>query len=170
MAPAEAGRPMILVSMGGIPWAFENLERWRAAGVYDFVVPGGAAREERAGNLVLLPHHSPVYHPDLVAAADVLVGKLGYSTVAEALAGAAEGDVVEPGRERENLLAVLVRGRHQLAVVDASATRAACFPAVVVALLCPRTVRSEAGECRGCDDAAREQSRALQEGTTRDNR
>ena len=33
-----------------------------------------------------LPHHSPVYHPDLVRAADVVVGKLGYSTVAEAYA------------------------------------------------------------------------------------
>ena len=77
---------MILVSMGGIEWRFDNVESWRAAGDVDFVVPGGAAREERHGNLVLLPHHSPVHHPDLVNAADVVVGKLGYSTVAEAFA------------------------------------------------------------------------------------
>ena len=37
-------------------------------------------------HLRLLPHHSPIYHPDLVAAADLVVGKLGYSTVAESFA------------------------------------------------------------------------------------
>ncbi|MEM6457637.1 MAG: hypothetical protein AAF772_21290, partial [Acidobacteriota bacterium] len=31
----------------------------------------------------LLPHRSPLYHPDLVHAADAVVAKLGYSTVAE---------------------------------------------------------------------------------------
>jgi hypothetical protein len=83
------GRPLILVSMGGVGWRFGDFARWRAAGEYDFVVPGGAEAEERRGNLVLLPHHSPVYHPDLVAAADAVVGKLGYSTVAEAHAAGA---------------------------------------------------------------------------------
>ena len=35
-----------------------------------------------------MPHHSAFYHPDLVNASDAVVGKLGYSTVAEAaLAG-----------------------------------------------------------------------------------
>jgi UDP:flavonoid glycosyltransferase YjiC (YdhE family) len=79
-----AGRPLVLVSFGGVPWSFGEIDRWRAAGELDFVVPGGSERAERRGNVVLLPHHSPVFHPDLVAAADVVVGKLGYSTVAEA--------------------------------------------------------------------------------------
>jgi hypothetical protein len=89
LAPAEAGRPLVLVSMGGVGWSFTGLERWRAAGGIDFVVLGGAEVETHAGNLHLLPHHSPVFHPDLVAAADVVVGKLGYSTVAEAVAAGA---------------------------------------------------------------------------------
>jgi len=79
-------RPLVLVSMGGVRWTYEGFERWRAASGLAFVVPGGAEVEERRGNLVLLPHHSPVHHPDLVGAADVVVGKLGYSTVAEAVA------------------------------------------------------------------------------------
>jgi UDP-N-acetylglucosamine:LPS N-acetylglucosamine transferase len=32
---------------------------------------------------VLLPHQSSFYHPDLVHASDAVVGKLGYSTLAE---------------------------------------------------------------------------------------
>jgi UDP-N-acetylglucosamine:LPS N-acetylglucosamine transferase len=48
------------------------------------VVFAGTERLERDGNVLLLPHHSPVYVPDLIAAADAVVGKLGYSTVAEA--------------------------------------------------------------------------------------
>jgi hypothetical protein len=31
-------------------------------------------------NLVLLPHHSGFYHPDLVNASDAVIGKVGYST------------------------------------------------------------------------------------------
>lgn len=82
-------RPMVLVSMGGIPWSFaaDSLAaaRTTAPGASPlFVVPGGAEVERRDGDLLLLPHHSPIHHPDLVAAADALVGKLGYSTVAEA--------------------------------------------------------------------------------------
>ncbi len=80
------GRTMVLVSLGGIPSSFENLERWRARDDVDFVVPGGGEAESRRGNLVLLPHRTPVHHPDLVHAADAVVGKLGYSTVAEAFA------------------------------------------------------------------------------------
>ena len=49
------------------------------------MIPGASVEERWEGNLRLLPHHSPVYHPDLVGAADVVVGKLGYSTVAESV-------------------------------------------------------------------------------------
>ncbi|MGE0640430.1 MAG: hypothetical protein AB7G12_12265 [Thermoanaerobaculia bacterium] len=80
------GRALVLVSLGGIEHRVEALapliERREAV----FVLPGASDREETSDNLRLLPHHSPVHHPDLVAAADVVVGKLGYSTVAEAIA------------------------------------------------------------------------------------
>jgi len=46
-------------------------------------VPGGADRPRRRGRVLRLPFHSELYHPDLVQAADVVMGKLGYSTVAE---------------------------------------------------------------------------------------
>jgi hypothetical protein len=47
------------------------------------VVPGRGDRTERAGCTLRLPLRSGVYHPDLVRAADAVIGKAGYSTVAE---------------------------------------------------------------------------------------
>jgi hypothetical protein len=49
-----------------------------------FSFPAAAIQYERRGSLILIPHHSDFYHPDLVEASDVIVGKLGYSTLAEA--------------------------------------------------------------------------------------
>ena len=37
----------------------------------------------REKNVILLPANTDLYHPDLVHAADAVVAKLGYSTVAE---------------------------------------------------------------------------------------
>jgi len=85
----EAGEPMILLSMGGIPWQYKHLETLQAAHDYVFVVPGGGDRCVRLGNLVLLPHRSGFHHPDLIHTADACVAKLGYSTVAEAYAAGA---------------------------------------------------------------------------------
>jgi UDP-N-acetylglucosamine:LPS N-acetylglucosamine transferase len=38
---------------------------------------------ERRDNLIILPSHSGFYHPDLVNASDAVIGKVGYSTLAE---------------------------------------------------------------------------------------
>jgi hypothetical protein len=93
-----ADEAMIVVSMGGVPWdygVFSELEHTDGAWI---VVPGGSERSvRRRGRLILLPFHADIYHPDLVAASDVVVSKLGYSTVAEAYrAGAAFAFVERP--------------------------------------------------------------------------
>jgi hypothetical protein len=75
--------PMVLVTMGGIPEAYhflDQLTRYRAC---YFVLPGGNARLEQHDQVTLLPHQSAFYHPDLIQASDAVVGKAGYSTVAE---------------------------------------------------------------------------------------
>ncbi|HPC84154.1 MAG TPA: hypothetical protein P5234_12150 [Thermoanaerobaculaceae bacterium] len=77
------GRPLVLVTMGGTPWVPASLEPLRRRSDVTFVIPGGAGSHRRQANLELLPHHSQFYHPDLVAAADAVIGKVGYSTVAE---------------------------------------------------------------------------------------
>lgn len=79
----DGDQPMLLVSMGGVPWRFSGLDKVAAATGVTIVVPGGGKTEATKGSLILLPHHSRFHHPDLVHAADGVLAKLGYSTVAE---------------------------------------------------------------------------------------
>jgi UDP-N-acetylglucosamine:LPS N-acetylglucosamine transferase len=76
-------KKVILITMGGIPEKYTFLRGLtRQPDVY-FVVPGGSDSMELTENLVLLPHHTDFHHPDLVNASDAVIGKLGYSTLAE---------------------------------------------------------------------------------------
>lgn len=77
------GDRLVLVSFGGVAHRLARLDPLTGQRGITFVIPGASREERREGNLRLLPHHSPIHHPDLVAAADLVVGKLGYSTVSE---------------------------------------------------------------------------------------
>jgi len=80
--PVDAS--MIVVSMGGVPWDYGGFLNFEHTSGPWIVVPGGSERiARRRDRLLLLPFHADVYHPDLVAASDAVVSKLGYSTVAE---------------------------------------------------------------------------------------
>lgn len=74
----------VLITMGGIEMTFPFISRLEMEREIFFVIPGGSRRQEIRNNLVLLPHSSDFYHPDLVNAADAVLGKIGYSTVSEA--------------------------------------------------------------------------------------
>lgn len=81
--PLEAST--VLITMGGIAATdYPFIERLEQAGEIFFVIPGGSQTHETRNNLILLPHNSGFYHPDLVNASDAVIGKIGYSTVAEA--------------------------------------------------------------------------------------
>ena len=91
------GGKMVLVTMGGTPteWCSTG-ELGRYPGV-QYVVPTTADSLEVRGNVVRVPALSDFYHPDLVRAADVVIAKLGYSTVAEAYyAGVPLGFIPRP--------------------------------------------------------------------------
>ncbi len=75
---------MVLVSMGGVPERFEFLSKLPADLNCRLVIAGDDAMQIRNDNVILLPTHSDIYHPDLMNASDALVGKAGYSTIAEA--------------------------------------------------------------------------------------
>lgn len=97
-----AQEKMVLITMGGIT---ANLPFVKELSALDedvcFVVPAASAdvpkEGERQGNVIFLPHNSAFYHPDLVHAADGVVGKVGYSTLAEVYhAGVPYGFVSRP--------------------------------------------------------------------------
>lgn len=74
---------MVMVTMGGIRDNYAFLKGLNLAGEIYLVISGGSEKMKVEGNLVLLPHRSEFFHPDLVNASDGVIGKVGYSTLAE---------------------------------------------------------------------------------------
>lgn len=74
---------MVLVSMGGIGMRQLPLDRLQATRDTVFVISGYLGEKVSAPNLKFLSPDSDLYHPDLVAASDAVIGKVGYSTLAE---------------------------------------------------------------------------------------
>ncbi len=75
---------MILLSLSGKPKNFDfwdQLEEWKE---FFFVFASlEAPKEIRQGNRLLLARETPFFHPDLVQASHGVIGKAGYSSVAE---------------------------------------------------------------------------------------
>ena len=84
----HAKEQLVLITMGGISEKLRFIDRLQH---YDkkiyFIVPGAASdlpeTGEKVNNVIFLPYNSAFYHPDLVNAADAIIGKVGYSTLAE---------------------------------------------------------------------------------------
>jgi hypothetical protein len=112
-------RPLVLVSFGG--HGHGALGRGRVDVGEDFVFTGfGAPPAALAAHWRPAPRELGLSHADLVAGADVLLGKTGYSTVAEALAHRtrflyvpredyAEARILAAGLEREGCARPLPR-------------------------------------------------------------
>ncbi len=77
------GVKVVLITMGGIPERYMFFESLTQQSDIYFIIPGGSETMQLVDNLVLLPRHSDFFHPDLINACDAVVGKLGYSTLAE---------------------------------------------------------------------------------------
>jgi len=104
------GARLVVLTMGGVGWAYRGLEPAERHPRAWFAVPGGADRPRRRGRVLRLPFHSELYHPDLVQAADVVMGKLGYSTVAEVYQARSAMAFISRPRFRESaVLADFVR-------------------------------------------------------------
>lgn len=79
---------LVLMSFGGNREQFRNLDFLHAYPDSIFMIAGYGETQKREKNIISLPHNAPFYHPDLIQAADIVIGKAGYSTLAEvALAG-----------------------------------------------------------------------------------
>jgi hypothetical protein len=149
------GQRAVLVTMGGIPWDYAGLVAGggpRLPADVVLVVPGGAPERRDLPWARLLPFHSDLYHPDLVAAADAVVGKLGYSTLAECWCGGVPFGFVprETFPESPVLAAALTVAAAGVAV-PASALTAASWDWIEGVLAVPRV---DGGRRRGNADAA----------------
>lgn len=80
----DKGQKIVLVSFGGFPWKTPEVEA-NAARFPDavFVVPADIGHIYRQGNVIFLPKQNEVSHVAIVHAADALICKAGYSTLAE---------------------------------------------------------------------------------------
>jgi len=76
---------MILLSMSGADPAFIRDLRWSAPSRAVVVVPVSPGPDPDPDGVVVA---GEVFHPDLVAASDLVIAKLGYSTVAEVVSAA----------------------------------------------------------------------------------
>jgi hypothetical protein len=74
---------LVLLSLGGTPAAADMLSGLKIPDKCRLVAPGGPECLEGAPGVVRLPAHSEYYHPDLIRASDAVIGKAGYSTIAE---------------------------------------------------------------------------------------
>jgi hypothetical protein len=136
---------MVMVTMGGIPWHYTFLEQLYNRDSLHFVIPGAdqPAQVKIPENIILLPHQSGFYHPDLINAADVVIGKAGYSTVAEVYqAGVPFGYVARSKfRESEALTAYIESEMPGLAISETEFRNGRWLSALPDLLAMPRTLQ-----------------------------
>jgi len=148
-------RAMVLVSMGGACWDLGDVADADAGPPVTFVVPGATSSRRRRQSVIALPTRSGFHHPDLVAAADVVVGKLGYSTVAEAVgAGTAFAWVPRNDFPESPVLEGFVRKRLPSMRIDRQRFEAGDWAAAIAAVL--RTGGGEPARVNGADVVAGE--------------
>lgn len=115
-------RPMVLVT--GLSGTGRDDFTRAVSGFSDiyFVFTGGRnPSPQRRANAVCLSLQSGLYHPDLIRAADVVVGKAGYSTLAEAYyAGVPFGYVPRPRFCESAVLVDFIERHMQGAAVSAA--------------------------------------------------
>jgi hypothetical protein len=105
---------LVLITMGGIPDQDATTHVLPEEDDLYFVIPGGSSHPEKNGNVILLPHNSNYYHPDLVYASDVVIGKAGYSTIAETYrAGIPFGYICRDAFRESSVLARFIQAEMQ---------------------------------------------------------
>ena len=74
---------VVMITAGGVPKSYGFIDKLKNQTDTYFIIPGASNSEIIQNNLILLPEDSDYFHPDLINAADAVVGKIGYSTIAE---------------------------------------------------------------------------------------
>ena len=106
------GAKMVLITMGGVPENYRSLKGLKLPEDLYLVVPGGSNAFRIYDHLITLPHHSKFFHPDLINAADAVVGKVGYSTLAEVYHGGVPFGYIKRAHFRESEILAAYIERH----------------------------------------------------------
>jgi hypothetical protein len=95
---------LVLISNGGVRENIPFLDQMKHHRYIFFLMPGTTVNK-RTRNTLQLRHDSEFYHPDLVNAVDAVIGKLGYSTIAEVYyARVPFGYITRPGYREPEVL------------------------------------------------------------------
>jgi hypothetical protein len=145
---------LVLITTGGIPEEYRFLDQLSRVPEVCFVVPGIGQSPQRRDNVLALPHRSPFFHPDLVGASDAVIGKLGYSTLAEVYqAGVPFGYIARPNFPESPALVQFVEKNMNAVAIDEMSFRQGHWLSRVSELLqIPRLERQGAN---GAEQAAR---------------
>ena len=144
---------MILVSMGGIQQKYHFLSKLHSASEYRFVIPGGSETPINQDNLTLLPFRSRFYHPDLVFSSEAVVGKVGYSTLAETYhAGIPFGFVARSKFRESSFLVDFIRKKMSGIQIPEKTFHLGNWAEIIPDLM--RLPRTERNTINGADQAA----------------
>jgi len=106
----QNNQKMVMLTMGGVRDNTDYIADLTRLEHIHFVLPGASQKPERSGNITLLPPRSEFFHPDLIEAADAVIGKAGYSTIAEVYqAGKPYGYVIRPAFRESPVLEQYIR-------------------------------------------------------------
>lgn len=110
----------VLITMGGVSGDAYAVQPLVSMAGYVFLLVGTDSSAAGSENIRLLSQNSGFYHPDLIAAADVVVGKVGYSTLAEVYGAGIPFGYIKREHFRESVaLADFIR--HEMAGVEIQA-------------------------------------------------
>jgi len=79
----DQSKPLVIITMRGINTRYKYVDNLNKLGGINFIIAGISDRFATVDNIILIPRNSNFYHPDIVNACDAVIGKLGYSTLAE---------------------------------------------------------------------------------------
>ena len=136
-------KKIVLLTTGGVREKYRFLKNLTTKQEICFVIPGGSEFPEQHDNVILLPYRSNFIHSDLVNTVDVVVGKAGYSTIAEVYqAGVPFGYVPRSNfRETGKLVAFIEKEMKGLCIGDEDFQAGKWLPKVSQLLNFPRTQR-----------------------------
>jgi hypothetical protein len=149
------GTKMVFISMGGTPHSLPDLEMLaKHYGDITFVIACHGPTRVTPSNIRLLPINAPLFHPDLVRAANAVIGKVGYSTIAEVYhAGVPFGYFSRlENPEMGPLLSFLTEHIQGIHFTDSEYQTSAWLDHLELLLSMPRIDRS--GEPNGADQCA----------------